>query len=109
MKPSEIRFAASSPERVCRPAAIPFSSHARRIRTSAASNASATDGSVEVVPPTASVRSDGPMYSPSRPGVAAMASTLSSPSGVSIMASTTTDASASAGAGPIRSMERIGP
>ena len=36
--------------------------------------------------PSAIDRSDGPMYSPSRPGVAAISSTLSSPSRVSIIA-----------------------
>ena len=46
---------------------------------------------------------------PSRPGVAQISLTLASPSGVSIMAKTRVAAFASAGTGPIRSAERIGP
>ena len=49
------------------------------------------------------------MKSPSKSAVAAMSATSASPPGVSTMASTTTDALLSAGAGPTRRPERIGP
>ena len=46
---------------------------------------------------------------PSRPGVAQISFTLARPSGVSIMANTRVVALASAGTGPIRRAERMGP
>ena len=49
------------------------------------------------------------MNNPSSPGVAAIASTSASPCAVSIMPRTRTVASASAGLGPIRRPDRVGP
>ncbi|GAA4943472.1 hypothetical protein GCM10023238_06720 [Streptomyces heliomycini] len=60
VKPSSSRRAALAPSPLWMPAAMPAVSAARRIRVRARSNASATSGSVELLPPMARRRSDGP-------------------------------------------------
>ncbi len=91
------------------PAAIPAAAAASRTRVSAASNSVASAGSPGREPPRASIRSDGPTYTPSRPGVAQISSTLARPCAVSIITRTTVAALASAGTGPMRSADRMGP
>ena len=88
---------------------MPASCAVWAINATASSNGPATSGSPGNRAPTDRARSDGPTYTPSRPGVAQISATFFNPSGVSIIASTTVAASASAGTGPTRSADRIGP
>jgi hypothetical protein len=90
------------------PAAIPACRAASRIFATAASNLSRMAGSIGNAPPTARLRSDGPTYTPSRPGVAQIASTSDNAVGVSIIATTTLTSFAAAGFAPIRSAARLG-
>src|SRR3954466_16423352 len=101
-----MRIAATSPDGVCLPRGYPGCP--RRLAGPGAGRilkASATDLWPSAVSANAIVKSDGPMYSPSRPGVTAIASTFASPSAVSIIANTSMASLISAGSGPTAERE----